>query len=87
MDSTGKMQLCSHERCRKLNEACFRSLKWYKDDVEFYSYIPRMKDGSKQRFFQLPGVYLDVRTIDYELIAEKQKVNRVKRKTKAQQIK
>ena len=36
------------------------SLKWYKDDVEFYSYIPRMKEGSKKRFFDLPGVFIDV---------------------------
>ena len=38
----------------------FCSLKWYKDDIEFYSYIPRMKEGSKKRFFDLPGVFLDV---------------------------
>ena len=36
------------------------SLKWYKDDVEFFTYTPRMTDGSKKRFFDLPGVHIDV---------------------------
>jgi len=40
------------------------SLKWYKDDVEFYSYIPRMKEGSKKRFFDLPGVIVDKKLAD-----------------------
>jgi len=40
------------------------SLKWYKDDVEFYSYIPRMKKGSKKRFFDLPGVFIDKKQAD-----------------------
>ena len=38
------------------------SVKWYKNDIEFYSYIPKMSDGhgSKKRFFDLPGVYINV---------------------------
>ena len=44
------------------------SVKWYKNDIEFYSYIPKMsassEDGgqgsSKKRFFDLPGVYINV---------------------------
>jgi len=41
------------------------SVKWYKNDIEFYSYIPKMspsEDGqgsSKKRFFDLPGVYIN----------------------------
>ena len=38
------------------------SLKWYKDDIEFFTYIPRMRDGMKQRFFDVPGVQIDVST-------------------------
>ena len=37
-------------------------MKWYKDDIEFYTYIPRMRDGMKQRFFDVPGVQIDVST-------------------------
>ena len=35
------------------------SLKWYKDDKEFYSYTPRMKNYEK-RFFDVAGVKVDV---------------------------
>ena len=43
----------------------FCSLKWYKDDIEFYSYIPRMRDGKKQRFFDVPGILIDVSPVFY----------------------
>ena len=45
----------------------FYSLKWYKDDIEFYTYIPRMRDGMKQRFFDVPGVQIDVSKFFFEL--------------------
>ena len=36
------------------------SVKWYKNDIEFYSYIPKMGDKTKKRFFDLPGVHVNV---------------------------
>lgn len=45
------------------------SLKWYKDDIEFYTYIPRMRDGMKQRFFDVPGVQIDrEHSNDHEIV-------------------
>ncbi len=37
---------------------CF-SLKWYKDEKEFYSYVPRLK-GSPKRFYPVKGLTVDV---------------------------
>ncbi|GBM32332.1 hypothetical protein AVEN_10666-1 [Araneus ventricosus] len=34
------------------------SVKWYKNDVEFYRYLPR--DNPAGQKYDLPGVYLDV---------------------------
>ena len=36
------------------------SVKWYKNDIEFYSYIPKMGEKTKKRFFDLPGVHVNV---------------------------
>ena len=36
------------------------SVKWYKNDIEFYSYIPKMGEKTKKRFFDLPGVHINV---------------------------
>ncbi len=36
-----------------------RSLKWYKDGLEFYSYVPKMAAAPK-RFFPVQGLQVDV---------------------------
>ena len=53
------------------------SVKWYKNDIEFYSYIPKMspsEDGqgsSKKRFFDLPGVYINVSYNNSQFLSSK----------------
>ena len=40
------------------------SLKWYKDEVEFYRFEPWI-NGDKQRVFDVPGIRVDVRNINW----------------------
>ncbi|PRD31443.1 UNVERIFIED_CONTAM: hypothetical protein NCL1_23549 [Trichonephila clavipes] len=46
--------ICSYE----LDEDKLYSVKWYKDDVEFYRYVPN--DWPPGQFLPLQGVRLDV---------------------------
>jgi hypothetical protein len=41
-----------------LEGALLYSIKWYKDDQEFYSYVP--KEAPPTRVFPVPGVVVDV---------------------------
>ncbi len=43
------------------------SLKWYKDGLEFYSFIPRLRDP--KRFFDVNGVSVNVSNFTYDLKA------------------
>ncbi len=59
---------CKSEKSEKFDffEYFFflHSLKWYKDDREFYSYVPRMNEGgAPRRFFPVPGLSVDVSTV------------------------
>ena len=36
------------------------SVKWYKDDKEFYRYMPQENKTKRTQAFKLPGVNLDV---------------------------
>ena len=53
------MQTQRDGKTLKLNFMCLvlYSLKLYKDDNEFYSYIPRQ--DKKKRFFTVPGVDIE----------------------------
>ena len=53
------MQTQRDGKTLKLNFMCLVlfSLKLYKDDNEFYSYIPRQ--DKKKRFFTVPGVDIE----------------------------
>ncbi len=42
--------------------ALLRSLKWYKDGNEFYSYVPKMRT-SPRRFFSTEGIDMNVRQV------------------------
>ncbi|GFQ79752.1 uncharacterized protein TNCT_25301 [Trichonephila clavata] len=46
--------ICSYE----LDEDKLYSVKWYKDDVEFYRYVPN--DWPPGQFLPLQGVKLDI---------------------------
>ena len=66
------MMVCTGERERSLKKKTllvnpnFSSLKWYKDNQEFFSYIPRLTKSPK-RLFQVKGVKVDVRTFSLSL--------------------
>jgi len=41
-----------------LEGALLYSIKWYKDDQEFFSFVP--KEAPPTRVFSVPGIFVDV---------------------------
>ncbi|XP_046662909.1 uncharacterized protein LOC124355799 [Homalodisca vitripennis] len=49
-----------------LEGAFLYSIKWYREDEEFYRYLP--KEAPPTRVFPLPGVHVDVSTSDERIV-------------------
>ncbi|XP_040563598.1 uncharacterized protein [Lepeophtheirus salmonis] len=44
------------------------SIKWYKDNIEFYSYTPRLRENPK-RFYNVSGIDVDIRRTNESQVA------------------
>ncbi|XP_067004846.2 cell adhesion molecule 2 [Anabrus simplex] len=49
-----------------LEDAALYSIKWYRDDQEFYRYVP--KESPPTRVFPLPGIQVDISQSDSHII-------------------
>jgi hypothetical protein len=56
-----------------LEGALLYSIKWYKDDQEFFSYVP--KEAPPSRVYHVDGIFVDVsRTLETINMREKEKI-------------